>query len=96
MLYKNKNALAATYIGNAVVPDGPNTFEIKPVSVQTSEDTDGNGIPTLQATIAGITATSPYYLIDFTLDQTVLWSSTCQQSVDGFTPGTCELNPTFM
>ena len=93
-IYKNRNALQATYIGNAVVPDGPNTFVVQPVAVPTSEETDGNGIPTLNADIAGIAATTPYYLLDFTQDNTLVWAVNCTQSVPGFTPGPCDSEPT--
>lgn len=93
-LYVNKNALQGTYLGNAVVPDGVDAFVVKPQAVPTSEDTDGNGIPTLNANIAGISATTPYYLLDFTQDNTLVWSVGCQQSVPGFTAGPCDAEPT--
>lgn len=53
-----------------------------------------NGLPTFRMNIQGVSATSAYYLMDFTQDHTVLWSTDCNQTVTG--SGSCELAPTLM
>jgi hypothetical protein len=95
-LFKNKNALSKVYFGNAVVPDGPDAFAVHEVELKTDETTEGNGVPTLNAAIQGIASPNPYYLLDFTNDNTILWNYQCTQTVPGFTSGSCNGEPTLM
>jgi hypothetical protein len=94
-LYVNQNALTGTYLGSAVVPDGPNVFDVQPLMLQTDNQTERNGLPTFTASLAGITDAHPYYMIDLTNDHSVFWNTACMQS-GSLGSGSCELTPTLM
>ena len=96
-LYVNKNALPMTYLGNAVVPTGPNPFVVTPMAVKTDTLTSRPGLPTFNPTIAGVTNTGAYYLMDFTSDSTILWNKACMTTgFGGFNSSSCENAPTLM
>lgn len=47
--------------------------------------------------VQGVIDANPYYVMDFTQDQTVLWNTNCIHTAFGNYPeGSCELKPTLM
>jgi len=54
-LFKNKNALNSTYIGNDVMTAGSTPFVVAVAHLETDPNTESNGLPTFAASIAGIT-----------------------------------------
>jgi len=54
-LFKNKNALDSTYIGNDVMTAGSTPFVVAVAHLETDPNTESNGLPTFAASIAGIT-----------------------------------------
>jgi hypothetical protein len=86
-----------TYLGNAVLPTGPNPFVVTPMAVKTDTLTSRPGLPTFNPTIAGVTNTGAYYLMDFTSDSTILWNKACMTTgFGGFNSSSCENAPTLM
>ena len=96
-LFVNKNALPMTYLGNAVVPTGPNPFVVAPVVLKTDTLTSRNGLPTFNPTMAGVGNANAYFLMDFTADYTLLWNKNCTTTgFGGYNSSSCELAPTLM
>lgn len=96
-LFKNKNALDATYIGNDVLTVGDSPFVVTPAKLNTDSTSETNGLPTFSATISGITDSAQYFLLDFNSQSTIVWDKNCQTTgFGGYDAGSCELNPTLM
>lgn len=55
-----------------------------------------NGLPTFDATVAGIDSVTPYFLLDFTNDKTVVWGAGCVQGSGAglVTNASCSAEPT--
>jgi len=86
-----------TYVGNAAVTAASNPFVVTPVKLSTDTLTSRNGLPTFNPTIAGITNTAAYFLMDFTSDYTMLWNTACiTTGFGGYTASSCENAPTLM
>jgi len=93
-LMKNENALAATYLGDAVLATGEDPFSISPFMMTAAVENDG--LPTFSATMTGIDAESPYFYIDFSSSKTVVWAINCvQDGIEFYKPGLCSDAPTF-
>lgn len=96
-LFVNKHALASTYIGNDVVPTGDTVFVTPVATLEPETVTSKNGQPTFAATIAGITDTNPYFLLDFSSSHTIVWDINCMTTGIGIYPaGPCSDQPTDM
>jgi len=86
-----------TYLGNAVVPTGPNPFVVAPIILKTDTLTSRNGLPTFNPTMAGVGNANAYFLMDFTADYTLLWNKNCTTTgFGGYTSSSCENAPTLM
>ena len=95
-LYVNKNAPASTYLGNAVVTQGADPFEVQVKHIPTDPMSEKNGLPTFKANIVG-SDVEGYYYMDFTADHTLVWEDNCFQTGHGtFPSGLCENAPTLM
>lgn len=93
----NVNALFSTYLGqNTYTQSETNPFEIVAYDVPVDTYSTIVGIPTVSASISGISSdTNPYYTIDFSNDYTVVWTSDCQQTISQPT-GSCFDAPTYV
>jgi hypothetical protein len=71
----NENALTGTYLGSqAVSQSTTDAFVIVPDYAPLDMSDQMNGLPTFSANLTGMAAdVSPYYLIDFNQDKTVVW-----------------------
>jgi hypothetical protein len=92
-MYKNLNALSSTYIGSDIVPTGASVF-VTPVAQLEPTINSKNGLPTFSAKVSGVTDTSPYYLLDFASDRTLVWDIDCKTTEIGNYPaGACSDAP---
>jgi hypothetical protein len=93
----NPNAEYAPYLGSQVLTMNPTSiFTIKPVVATVL--TANNYMPPLVET--SINAPSSeinfyYFMLDFSNDQTVVWSSDCTQALASYT-GACSAEPTYL
>jgi hypothetical protein len=80
-LFVNKNAVSGTYIGDAVYELGENPFQTTTYTLVPMAEDDG--LPTFSATAQGIDSTQhpkPYFYLDFSTIDTVLWGVDCTHS----------------
>lgn len=96
-LYKNLNALPNAYVGEIEYDQGETVFNVPIAHLQTDSLTEKNGLPTFTATFAGITASNPYFYLDFGSSHSVVWTTDCQTTGIGtYAAGACENDPTLM
>lgn len=100
LLYKNKNALSATYLGNKNMSAAASPFEIvsKPLTVDMAQQ-QYQGMPVFSAQISGVSAvngTAPYFYADFNAQSSIVWSVNCTQALGNDTTSSCSDAPTYM
>lgn len=97
-MYKNVNALSAVSVNNIVYPQGENPFTATSLMITPQNEIDG--VPTFTASLTGINSTlypNPYFYIDFTTTQTVVWNVDCtHDQMETYYPGSCSTKPTLM
>lgn len=93
----NENALPSTYLGSqAITNSTTDPFVIVPTVAPLNVTDQSNGLPTFSASLTGMAAdVTPYYLIDFAQDLTVVWDSSCIQTITE-PNGPCADAPTFL
>jgi len=93
-LFVNKNALSSTYIGKASNAAMANPFTVTSARLVPDKDTEMNGLPTFNATVAGITDTGAYFHLDFNADRSIAWQNNCTTSGFGnYAAGPCTGEP---
>ena len=75
----NLGALNGTYISNAnLLPLFVDPFAITPQYFELNQAYAIDGLPIVQAYMAGYDSElSPYFMVDFSNDRSVVWTSTC-------------------
>jgi len=75
----NPNALNSTYISNAKLnPLFNDPFAITPQYFELNQAYAIDGLPIVQAYMTGYDSElSPYFMVDFSNDRSVVWTSTC-------------------
>jgi len=93
----NENALSATYLGSASASESTtDAFVIVPDYAPLDMTDQMIGLPTFSANLTGVpTDVSPYFLIDFSAQRTVVWGADCMQTI--LVPsGPCSDSPTYL
>ena len=91
------NALNSTYLGNMTLNEmSSSPFNIVFYDFTLNAAHAVNGLPNVIATLGGEpTDKVPYFMIDFSNDKTVVWSSDCNQTVVGVEES-CFDAPTYL
>jgi hypothetical protein len=90
----NENALSGTYIGSETYTQTTTAFTVSMYSPSVDTTATSSGTPTIAVTINGLDATAQNFMIDFSNDNTVVWDTTCMQTIDGDTA--CSDAPTLL
>lgn len=82
-LLKGKNALSSTYLGaDTYAQSTVDAFAITPTDMPTNTRSEIVGFPTFSAQMTGLPDdVYPYYTVDFSNSDTVVWSASCIQQV---------------
>lgn len=94
-LFVNENALASTYLGSAVLAQGEDPFNITPYAM--SAAIENGGLPIFNVTMDGIQDDFPYFYIDLSNSQIVVWDVNCTHTaINSYAAGACSTEPTNM
>jgi len=94
-LMVNENALAMTYLGSEVLPEGDDPFNVTPLAMTAA--LENQGLPTFNLCMNGIATDAPYFYVDFSNSEIVAWDINCTHTQIGSYPaGACSTQPTYM
>jgi hypothetical protein len=78
-IFVNENALSSCqFVMENPIPEGPDAFPTSiNITLTANTESSMNGLPTFDATVEGIDSVTPYFLLDFSNDKTVIWGAGC-------------------